>query len=191
MNPIASMPAALDQLAQTLRQADGLPELSEFWITINSHGEPMVIAETLDAYDWANHLHLPVAEYGDRRSAVPWPGQRSGVVISLHPRSSRASGSGGLGWIGSSDSSFPGGGVEMIDRIEFISARLIESLTFARSHIWTWNPNQCIQCERRTWWIEINYGAPMHRGACTDKTDAEADACAFFRSMDDLNEEQV
>lgn len=55
---IASMPAALDQLAETLRQADGLPELSEFWITFDAHGEPLVIAETLDAYSWANHLHL-------------------------------------------------------------------------------------------------------------------------------------
>lgn len=61
MNRIATLPAALDRLAETLRQADGLPELSDVHVVINAHGQPMVIAEPGDVitvYSWANHLDL-------------------------------------------------------------------------------------------------------------------------------------
>lgn len=46
---------------------------------------------------------------------------------------------------------------------------LIERVTRARDHIWTWHPRPCWQCGRRCWWVEINFEAVIHRGACTDR----------------------
>lgn len=52
-----SQASALEQVAQTIGQADGLPAI-EFTMTRHVDGYPLVLVETLDAYDWANHLHL-------------------------------------------------------------------------------------------------------------------------------------
>ena len=56
-------------------------------------------------------------------------------------------------------------------------ARRIERLTGARNHIWVWRPRRCWNCDRWTWWTEINFEAALHRGACTKtKDDAYWDA---------------
>ena len=54
---VLSKPAAMRLLAETLEQADGLPPI-DLIVTTNPAGEPIVIVETLDAYEWANHLRL-------------------------------------------------------------------------------------------------------------------------------------
>lgn len=51
------LPAALARLAETFSQADGLPPI-DLTVTTNAAGEPLVIVETLDAYEWANFLRL-------------------------------------------------------------------------------------------------------------------------------------
>ena len=50
-------PIALELVAETLRQADGLPPI-ELKFTTTIDGEPLVLVETLDAIEWAHHLHL-------------------------------------------------------------------------------------------------------------------------------------
>jgi hypothetical protein len=52
-------------------------------------------------------------------------------------------------------------------------ARLIGRLTYADNHMWTWSPKRCWQCGKRTWWKEINFEAPTHRGKCTRRAYAE------------------
>ena len=55
----------------------------------------------------------------------------------------------------------------------FCLARLIERVTYAEDHIWTWRPAKCWMCGERTWWKEINFEAATHRGRCTRRATAE------------------
>ena len=55
--PVLSRAAAMQRIAETLSRADGLPPID---VTVAQHveGDPVVIVESLDAYEWGHHLHL-------------------------------------------------------------------------------------------------------------------------------------
>lgn len=77
-----SMSAALERIAQTVGQADGLP-LPVFKVTQTVHGEPLVIIDSLDdSYAWANHLRLPLLENNTLNGEKTWRGRVNGVLWS-------------------------------------------------------------------------------------------------------------
>jgi hypothetical protein len=66
-----------------------------------------------------------------------------------------------------------------------VGARLIERVTCANAHAWSWRPVKCWQCGKRTWWIEVNFEAATHRGRCTRLVDDEYFA-ALAAPMEDV-----
>lgn len=55
--PVLSRAAAMARIAETLAQADGLPPI-DVMVAQHVEGDPVVIVESLDAYEWGHFLHL-------------------------------------------------------------------------------------------------------------------------------------
>lgn len=76
-----SKSTALKRISETISQADGLPPI-DFAITRHVNGYLIVIVETLDAYEWANFLHLDwIADTGT--GEVEFTGVVNGVHWSI------------------------------------------------------------------------------------------------------------
>jgi hypothetical protein len=76
---VLSLPAAIERLAETVRQSDGLPPV-DFTITRTVSGEPLVIVESLDnGYDWANHLRIAPLLLNTTSGEVQFRGRVNGV----------------------------------------------------------------------------------------------------------------
>lgn len=50
-------------------------------------------------------------------------------------------------------------------------SQLIERVTKAHSHIWSWRTGACFRCGKQTHWTEINYETRLHRGQCKRELD--------------------
>jgi hypothetical protein len=72
-----SNPDVLERVLDTIRRS-GL-DLTDFRITTTIDDQPLVIAETLNAYAWANHLRLRLTWYNGAGDA-----QFKGVANGIH-----------------------------------------------------------------------------------------------------------
>lgn len=80
---VLSLPAAIERLAETVAQADGLPQV-DFTITRTVKGEPLIIVESLDnGLDWANFLRLPLLQLNTLKGEIEFRGPINGVLWSI------------------------------------------------------------------------------------------------------------